>query len=115
MSFASRLKEKRMRSGESLQTLAEAINVSKAHLWDLETGKSKNPSADLLTKLSDHFKVSVAWWFGEQVSEDNDLRVMFRQLQELDPIDRELIQAIIEKRKSQREKGDDSDRQDGSG
>jgi transcriptional regulator with XRE-family HTH domain len=104
-----------MRSGESLQVLADAINVSKAHLWDLETGKSKNPSADLLTKLSDHLKVSVAWWFGEEAGDNDDLRVMFRQLQELDPDDRELIQALIEKRKSQREKEGNADRQDGPG
>lgn len=114
MSFASRLKEKRMRSGESLQVLADTIGVSKAHLWDLEMGNSKNPSADLLVKLSDHFKVSISWWFGEEIGEDNDLRVMFRQLQELDPADRELIQAIIEKRKSQKEQAENANRQDGS-
>lgn len=115
MSFASRLKEKRMRSGESLQGLADAIGVSKAHLWDMETGKSKNPSADLLKKLSDHFKASVAWWFGEEVGEDSELRVMFRQFQELDGPTRELIQALIDKRKSQREKDNNADRQDGTG
>ena len=115
MSFAARLKEKRLRSGASLQELAEALGMSKAHIWDLETGKSKNPSADVLKKLSDHFKVSVAWWFGEMGDdEDQQLRVMFRDLQELDPKDRELIQALIDTRKSQKGKQKDADRQDGS-
>ncbi|HNP63704.1 MAG TPA: helix-turn-helix transcriptional regulator [Woeseiaceae bacterium] len=110
MSFAARLKEKRMRAGESLQELADALGMSKAHMWDLETGKSKNPSAEVLKKLSDHFKVSVAWWFGEELGDDEQqLRIMFRDLQELDEPDRELIQALIDKRKSQKEKKDGAD------
>jgi transcriptional regulator with XRE-family HTH domain len=98
MSFAAKLKDLRMRSGKSLQELADAIGISKAHVWDLETGKSKNPSIDLLKKLSDHFKVSVATLVGED-TDDEELRVMFRQLQELDPNDRKLIQSIIEAQK----------------
>ena len=99
-----------MRAGESLQELADALGMSKAHMWDLETGKSKNPSADVLKKLSDHFKVSVAWWFGEELGDDEQqLRIMFRNLQELDEPDRELIQALIDKRRSQKEKKDDAD------
>ncbi len=99
-----------MRAGESLQELADALGMSKAHMWDLETGKSKNPSAEVLKKLSDHFKVSVAWWFGEELGDDEQqLRIMFRDLQELDEPDRELIQALIDKRKSQKEKKDGAD------
>jgi transcriptional regulator with XRE-family HTH domain len=98
MSFAAKLKDLRMRSGKSLQELADAIGISKAHVWDLETGKSKNPSIDLLKKLSDYFKVSVATLVGED-TDDEELRVMFRQLQELDPNDRKLIQSIIEAQK----------------
>ncbi len=96
-----------MRSGESLQVLANAIGMSKAHVWDLETGKSTNPSADVVKKLSDHYKVSAAWWFDEEIGEDDpeQLKVMFRSLQDLDPQTLELIQALIEKRKSQK-KGD---------
>jgi transcriptional regulator with XRE-family HTH domain len=94
MSFAAKLKDLRMRSGKSLQELADAIGISKAHVWDLETGKSKNPSLE----LSDHFKVSVATLVGED-TDDEELRVMFRQLQELDPNDRKLIQSIIEAQK----------------
>ena len=93
-----------MRSGESLQGLADAIGMSKAHVWDLETGKSNNPSADVVRKLSDHYKVSVAWWFDEEVGENDpeQLKVMFRALQGLDKPDLELIQAIIDQRKSQK-------------
>ncbi len=100
MSFAARLKKLRMQSGESLQELATQIGISKAHLWDLEMGNSKNPSADLLKALADHFKVSVGTLIGEdpQSAEDEKLAVMFRQLKELDPDDRKMIEMIIEQR-----------------
>ena len=36
-----RLKELRLKKKLSLQELADAVGVSKAHVWELETGKSK--------------------------------------------------------------------------
>jgi len=104
MSFAARLKNLRLKTGESLQELADAIQISKAHIWDLESGKSKNPSADLLKKVSDHFGVSIATLLGEELAEgtDEELAVMFREFQNLDPADRELIKGIIETRNKQK-------------
>jgi transcriptional regulator with XRE-family HTH domain len=102
MPFASRLKQIRQRSGKSLQELADAIAISKGHLWDLESGKSSNPSAELLRKLSDEFRVTVAWLVGEEPGDDEELRVMFRQLQELEPKDREIVQAIIDAQRRQK-------------
>ena len=55
VTLAQRLKELRLKKGDSLQGLADAVGVSKAHVWELETGKSKNPSIELLTKLAKHF------------------------------------------------------------
>jgi transcriptional regulator with XRE-family HTH domain len=100
-----------MRAGESLQQLADKIGMSKAHVYDLETGKSANPSADVVKKLSDHYKVSASWWFDEEVgdSDDEELKVMFRSMQDLSAKDRELVQTMIDKMKSQQEKKDDAD------
>lgn len=106
-----------MRAGESLQELADKIGMSKAHVYDLETGKSANPSADVVKKLSEHYKVSAAWWFDEEVGESDveQLKVMFRSMQDLEPKDRDLIQTIMDKMKSQQatppdqEKKDDAD------
>lgn len=100
MTYAARLKNYRLRSGKSLQELADAIGASKGHLWDLESGNSKNPSADLLKKLSDFYKVSVATLTGEEPGTDTDeeLKVLYRQFQDLDGPDRDMIQAIIESR-----------------
>ena len=52
MALGARLKRLRLKKGESLQQTADAAGVSKAHIWDLETGKSANPSMELLTSLA---------------------------------------------------------------
>jgi transcriptional regulator with XRE-family HTH domain len=62
MSLAKKLKELRVKSGESLQKVADAVGVSKAHIWELERADThSNPSIDLLRRLADHFKVTVAF------------------------------------------------------
>ena len=50
--FGPRLRTYRMRKGQSLQKLADAVGASKAHIYELETGRSKNPSLALLTALN---------------------------------------------------------------
>lgn len=109
MSFAARLKSLRMKSGKSLQEVADQVGISKGHLWDLESGNSKNPSAELLTKLSTCFNVSVSTLAGEEPGDETEegLKVMFRQLQELDPSTRDLIRALIDEKQRQK-KGDGS-------
>lgn len=104
MSIAARLRQARVRNGLSLQAAADKLGISKAHLWDLEMGKSKNPTTELLNKCSDTYGVPIAWIIGEQEKEEEDdqLKILFRQLRNLDPADRELIQALIEKRQQQK-------------
>lgn len=96
MSFANRLKQCRLRKNESLQEAADALGMSKAHFWELETGKSRNPSSEILKKISSHFDVSIGWLVGEEESstEDEQMKVLFRTLQELDPDDIDLIKAM---------------------
>jgi transcriptional regulator with XRE-family HTH domain len=61
MSLARKLAALRRKNGESLQEVADAVGVSKAHIWELERGTSKNPGLALLTKLAQHFKVTIAY------------------------------------------------------
>ena len=82
-----------------MQQVADEIGASKAHIWDLETGKSKNPSIDLLTNLARCFNVSVSDLIGENPageSEQPELVAMYRELKELDEKDREAIKAIMQ-------------------
>jgi len=85
-------------AGESLQQVADAIGTSKAHIWELEMGKNKNPGADSLNKLADHFKVSVGYLVGEDPKAPDqkpEVVAMFRQLKKLSDKDRETISAMM--------------------
>ncbi len=98
VTLAQRLKALRLKSGQSLQDVADAVKASKAHVWELETGKSKNPSVELLTKLAEHFEVSVAQLIGEgpgASQEDPELVALFRDLKGLTPRDRAVLRSTI--------------------
>ena len=97
MSIGSRIKTLRMKKGVSLQVMADALDISKAHLWDLESGRSSNPSVDLLKNMSSYLGVSVSSLVGEEPLADApaDAKAMFRQLNELKPEDRLLLDSLL--------------------
>lgn len=105
--LALNLKRLRMAQKLSLQELADKIEASKAHIWDLETGRSKNPSIELLTALAKALKVSVSDLVGENPTgsdEDPQIVAMYRELKDLTPEDRQVIQSVIDGfRKRQKE------------
>jgi transcriptional regulator with XRE-family HTH domain len=98
MSLANKLAELRKSSGQSLQGVAEAVGASRAHIWEVETGRTKNPSIDLVRRLADHFRVSVGWLIGEVPDEHSDphIAALYRSLQSLSRQNRQHIQAIID-------------------
>jgi len=104
MSVAARLKELRLRSRQSLQEVADAVNVSKTHVWELEMGRTQNPSLEMLTKLADHFKVPIKTLVGEdpESPKDQDLARMFRQASELSERDRAALDALIQSFRARR-------------
>ncbi|GLR45574.1 hypothetical protein GCM10007880_60920 [Mesorhizobium amorphae] len=102
MSLAAKLKELRGKSRQSLQDVADAIGASKTHIYDLESGRSTNPSIELLTKLAKHFRVAIADLVGENPEgkdEEPGLVAMYRDLKSLDPQDRETIQMLMDRLK----------------
>lgn len=106
MSLGARLKELRIKKNKSLQDVADAVKASKAHIWEIERGTSKNPTMELLNKLADYFDVTVAYLVGEDPDEDNaGLVALYRDLTKLDPRDRETIRDImrsLQKRKTEK-------------
>jgi transcriptional regulator with XRE-family HTH domain len=103
MPLADKMKEFRMKKRKSLQEVADAVGVSKAHVWDLETARSKNPSIELLKKLANYFGVGVADLIGENpAAEEPGSRVlgMYRELKELSERDLDVIQQMVERLKS---------------
>ena len=72
--------------------------MSKAHVWELEKGLSKNPSFDLVRKLADHYGVSIDVLTGSApVPEQAEVQVtqIYRDLGKLSARDREIIAAMI--------------------
>lgn len=108
MSIGQRIAELRNDKRVSLQEVADAVGVSKAHIWQLEQGekgKAKNPAMGLVERLADYFGVSVAFLVGEDVSgeeTDPELAGLFRQAKAFDQRERQLlfnfVQSIIETR-----------------
>ena len=111
MSLGRRITDLRLMRQESLQQVADAVHVSKAHIWELEKGRTDNPSMGLVTRLADHFGVSVSYLVGEQIDApdaDAKLSHMFRQAQKLDDKERAILEDMIEsllKRRDERAGG----------
>ena len=87
------LKELRLKSRKSLQDIADITGLSKAHIWQIEMGQSKNPSMATFFKLSDCYQVSISTLVGENINnlEDEKLITMFRNIKNLKPRDQELL------------------------
>lgn len=64
MSLSSKLRELRAKKKVSLQVVADAIGISKPHVWELEKGKTKNPSLDLLKQLAEYYDVTIDFLAG---------------------------------------------------
>ena len=83
MRFAERIAELRRNCGESLQEVADKVGVTKTHIWQLERGRTNNPSLSVICGwLADHFGVSIASLVDEDVDADDadqQLAKMFRR------------------------------------
>lgn len=109
MSFGAKLTELRLRQGESLQQVADAVGVSKTHIWSLERGTSKNPSLDLLKKLAEHFKVTVEYLAGTSQSsslDEEQAHQFFRDFKSLSEAERSVLMQTLEVFKRKRTLGD---------
>lgn len=65
-SIATRLAYLRFKSGKSLQEVADIIGCSKAHVYEIETGKQDNPSIKYLLASAKHYGVTLMFLVGEQ-------------------------------------------------
>lgn len=107
-----RIRRFRMAKKLSLQGLADAVGASKAHIWDLEQGKTRNPSLGLLTELSRVLGASIKELVGEGEEavgeEEAELGPLFRDLRGLDAKQLELIRTMT-KQLREMKNGDKSD------
>jgi transcriptional regulator with XRE-family HTH domain len=107
MSLGSKLTTLRLKKGDSLQKVADAVGVSKAHIWEMEKGRSKNPSADLVKRLADYFGVDFEFLIGTEktkVSEIEEAQLFYRDMKRLDKDDQQLIRTTIKMLKERAKK-----------
>lgn len=97
MGLGARLRELRIRKGETLQEVADAVNASKPHIWELEAEKSKNPSLSLLTGLAEHFQIPVSYLLDESASVDT--MIFGREFKGASEEDKKLFWQIAERMK----------------
>ena len=106
MSVGHRIGKLRLVRKESLQEVADAVGVSKAHIWELEKGRADNPSMALVTRLADHFGVSIRFLVDEDIEAldaEEELARMFRQARELDDHDRKVLDDMIQSFRKRRQ------------
>lgn len=99
MGLGARIAELRRQKKESLQNVADAVGVTKTHIWELEKGRTSNPSMQVIQRLADHFKVSIASLVAEDINAadaDQQLARMFRLASDLDDHERGVIEDMIE-------------------
>ncbi|MGN6225750.1 helix-turn-helix domain-containing protein [Pseudoxanthomonas sp.] len=94
--FAARLKQLRMKKGESLQQAADAVGISKPHFWQLEQGEGGNPTRELLERLARHYQRTVSYLIGELPEKEGEIGALFRDLGELSDPQREQVMALIQ-------------------
>ncbi len=99
MSLAVRIAELRRARGESLQDVADAVGVTKTHIWELERGRATNPTLAVIEGLANHFRVSIAALVKEDIDAadaDQELARMFRLAGDLEEHERHAINDLIE-------------------
>lgn len=108
MGLGARIAELRRATGESLQDVADSVGVTKTHIWELERGRTKNPSLAVIEGLANHFKVSIASLVNEDINAQDtsqQLARMFRQAREIDPADLQVLDDMIQSFRKRKRSG----------
>lgn len=104
-SLGAKVNKLRMKSKRSLQQLADEVGVSKAHIYELESNKVKNPSIEVLKTLAKIFEVPITFFLEDDA--DLEMTVMFRDLKKdmasLSPEDLKTLEVMVEVLKKRKE------------
>lgn len=106
-SLAARLQALRLQSNQSLQQVADAVGVSKAHVWELEKGRAGNPSMKLVERLADHYRVTVAYLVGEDPDApdaDPEATRLYRAVRDLHPDDLAVLDDMVRSLRRRRDR-----------
>lgn len=96
-----RLRELRKAKGWTQDQLAARLNVSKAHISEMETGK-KNPSGPVLDRMAKLFDVNVPDLIVVDSDDPDDLGYLIARFPTLEPEDQALIVQIARRSAARR-------------
>ena len=98
-SIAETIKTLRLSRNLSLQQLGDAIGVSKAHVWELEAGKSANPTVSLVKRIASFFGVPVASLIHGEYPLPSDYKhpmwSLWQEINRLETEDVRLVQVMV--------------------
>ena len=88
-------KDRRM----TLDALADAADMSKSYIWELENRESPNPSAEKLGALAKCLDVTIEFLLEDSRAAPEEQvhdQVFFRKYQDLDPEAKKRLQQIVD-------------------
>lgn len=102
MSFASRLKEQRLKMGLTQATLAEALGVTKSAIGNYETGLN-SPKAETLFKVFEVLQCDANYLFQDEMADireetasPDEMANLVKKYRRLDPLSQKIVFSIIE-------------------
>lgn len=97
--LGDKLRKLRKEKKFTLQELADAAEMSKSYLWELENRDSRSPSAEKLSALASKLGVTTEYFFEDDINvpeETHKDEAFFRQYKNLDPDAKERLNDILQ-------------------
>jgi len=95
--IGKKIKALRQKKGYTLDQLAEKAGCSKSYVWELENKTPPRPSAEKLSSVAKALDVTLDYFIGEMVPEEDAVDEMFyRRYRKMDVRTKEKIRKIID-------------------
>lgn len=96
-SIGNKIKSLRKNKGYTLDELAELAHSSKSYIWELENKNPPRPSAEKLAKIAKALDVTMDYFVGDEVTEEDATDQMFyRKYRQMDPEIKKKIRKMID-------------------
>jgi len=95
--IGSKIYELRKKKGYTLDQLAELADSSKSYIWELENKNPPRPSAEKLAKIAKALGVTMDYFLGDEVSQEDAVDQMFyRKYRQMHPDVKKKIRKLID-------------------
>jgi transcriptional regulator with XRE-family HTH domain len=96
-SIGEKIRGLRKEKGLTLDDLAKLAESSKSYIWELENKNPPRPSADKLAKIANALGVTMEYFIGNEVTEEDAVdQKFYRKYREMDPDVKKKIRTLID-------------------